>query len=296
MGVPSNFQLLAERDHLRSLAEEKMNKRSTAPLGVYVFSSDDPGAELARSVEAEVFLDTFGNTPEQLAAEYSPYEGRTVFLCVIDHLRRAPAAAMRIIVPTADGRLSKSLDDMERHWGIRPTVATIRNGVRFPFFNTWDIATLAVSHSHQGRATAGLVSMALYEAYVRGSRECGYDYVVAILDKRAYRFSNWVFRDTWAPFDGTDAIPYLGSPSSLPVWSQLSDWGARLKEGERSIYELVFESRGFENVVDLASERALCGAARRILDSSRADQAVIDLRDGKIADPGSSQVDTPATP
>ncbi|MDA8396532.1 MAG: hypothetical protein M0Z29_01595, partial [Actinomycetota bacterium] len=70
MGVPTNSQLLAERNQLRSLAEESMNKRSAAPLGVYVFAADEPGAELARSVEAEVFLDTFGNTPEQLAAEY----------------------------------------------------------------------------------------------------------------------------------------------------------------------------------------------------------------------------------
>ena len=121
--------------------------------------------------------------------------------------------------------------------------------------------------------------MALYEAYVRGSRECGYDYVVAVLDKRAYRFANWIFHETWAPFDGADAVPYLGSPASLPVWSQLSDWGARLKAGEGNLYELIFESRGFENVVDLARDGELSRLARRVLDSTRGEQEVIDLRD-----------------
>ncbi len=279
MSAPTNVEVESSGDRLRTLAAEHMDSKSKAPLGVYVFAQDDPGAELARWVEAEVFLDTFGNTREQLQAEYSPYDGRTVFLCVIDHLRKMPAASMRVIIPTLDGRLSKTLDDMERYWGISPAAATIRDGVPFPFFNTWDIATLAVSPSHQGRATAGIVSMALYEAYVRGSSECGYDYVVAVLDKRAYRFANWIFRETWAPFDGADAVPYLGSPASLPVWSQLSDWGARLKDGEGNLHELIFESRGFENVVELAPPGELSRLAGRVLDSPLSGAPVIDLRD-----------------
>ena len=296
MGASADLEVGSYEEHLRLLAEEKMDTGASTPLGVYVFAPEDPGAELARSVEAEVFLQTFGNTREQLAAEYAPYDGRTVFLCVIDHLRKMPAASMRVIVPLPDGRLSKTFDDMGRHWRIPAGAATFRNGVPFPVSNAWDIAALAVSHSHQGRATAGIVSMALYEAYVRGSRECGYDYVVAVLDKRAYRFANWIFKDTWAPFDGADAIPYLGSPASLPVWSQLSEWGARLKEGEPSLYELIFESRGFESVVGLAPEGAVSRFARRIIDSSRHETGVIDLRDHTGADRRQPYVDIPATP
>ncbi len=279
MGVPTNSQLLAERNQLRSLAEERMNKRSAAPLGVYVFSSDEPGAELARSVEAEVFLDTFGNTPEQLAAEYSPYEGRTVFLCVIDHLRRVPAAAMRIIVPTADGRLCKTFDDMSRHWGMPLGGTTIRSGEPFDYSTAWDVATLAVAKDYQGKATAGIVSIALYEAGVRGMRESGFEYAVAILDHKAYRFAHWVFKEAWHPFDRVDAIPYLGSPASFPVWFQPAEWGPRLQIREPRLYEMIFDSGGYEGAIDLAPQGQLSALADQIRAGEKSRGAVIDLRE-----------------
>ncbi len=230
-------------------------------------------------MEAEVFLDAFGNTREQLAAEYSPYDGRTVFLCVIDHLRHAPAAAMRIIVPTPDGRLCKTLDDMARFWRMPLAETTIRNGEPFDYSTAWDVATLAVAKDYQGRATAGMVSIALYEAGVRGMRESGFEYSVAILDRKAYRFAHWVFKEAWYPFDRADAIPYLGSPASLPVWFQPSEWGPRLQVREPRLYEMIFESRGYEGAIDLAPEGRLSALADEIRAGDRRKGGVIDLRE-----------------
>ena len=59
-------------EDLRRLARDVAAPGNTSPLGVYMFRSTDPGAELARHVERVVFMETFGNTPDLLAQEYGP--------------------------------------------------------------------------------------------------------------------------------------------------------------------------------------------------------------------------------
>ena len=61
--------------------------RGETPFGFYIIRSNDPAAELGRAVEREVFLEFFGNTPDMLHDEYDPYEGNSLFLVLVDHLR-----------------------------------------------------------------------------------------------------------------------------------------------------------------------------------------------------------------
>src|SRR5580700_6711894 len=98
-----------------------------APLGVYLFHADDPAAELARHVERVVFMEAFGNTPELLAKEYAPYEGSSVFLCVMDHLRGLPAGTMRIVLPSEAG--FKTIDDAAPVWGEPLDTMAARTGL-----------------------------------------------------------------------------------------------------------------------------------------------------------------------
>ena len=110
--------------------------RSSAPaqpFGTYVFAADEPGAALARAVEREVFLETFGDTPEVLDAEYAQYDDASVFFVVVDHRRRVPAGMMRVITPSPAG--FKSLDDLLPAWGVPPHDA-LRS-----VDTSWDLAT-----------------------------------------------------------------------------------------------------------------------------------------------------------
>jgi len=105
------------RAELGDLVEELTAVRQpTQPFGVYVNRFDDPGAELGRFVERGVFLEVFGNTPEQLAHEYDQYEPGSIFVTVVDHARQVPAGTMRVLVPSAAG--FKSLDDVHAGWGV----------------------------------------------------------------------------------------------------------------------------------------------------------------------------------
>ena len=62
-----------------------------------------------------MFLEAFGNTADQLAEEYRPYEQSSFFICVLDHLRSLPAGVMRVLQPSPAG--FKSLKDLETVWG-----------------------------------------------------------------------------------------------------------------------------------------------------------------------------------
>ncbi|MDA8207480.1 MAG: hypothetical protein M0Z92_00630 [Actinomycetota bacterium] len=269
-----------EKARLREIAAEVIPASAATPLGLYAFRADDLGAELARSIEGEVFLETFGNTPEMLREEYLPYEGRTFYLCVVDHVRRLPVGAMRVIVPRHDCTGSKTLDDIRTHWGVPREELTIRSGEPFDCRSTWDIATLAVSREYQGRATAGLVAVGLYSSYVRTSILCQVDYVVAILDARMFRFGNWEFKGTWSVFDRVDGAPYLGSPSSFPVWCQLSDWGGRLAEADPILHGIVFRGRGMDPVLGMAPIDKIGELARRLQEKEELPE-YIDLRSAR---------------
>src|SRR5438128_969954 len=84
------------------------------PFGLYLVPSHQPEAELARSIERDVFFEYFGNTPELLAEEYGRYEQASLFLTVMDHVRVRPAGMIRVIQPSPAGL--KTLHDLERVW------------------------------------------------------------------------------------------------------------------------------------------------------------------------------------
>ncbi len=65
----------------------------------------------ARDCEAEVFLQAYGNTREELADEYGPYEDASVYMAVTEPGGTA-VAACRLILPGPAGL--KTLNDVAR--------------------------------------------------------------------------------------------------------------------------------------------------------------------------------------
>ena len=205
---------------LRYLTEQVMPADAVEPFGAYLFRGDEPGAELGRHVERAVFLEAFGNTPELLAEEYGPYEASSVFICVVDQIRKLPVGVMRVLLPSARG--VQEPDDFETVWGNPAPPLVARSGVAFDPDRTWDIATLAVAAEYRGAATRGLVSMGLYQTLTLTARRSGIDWFVAILDLPVFRMIRWKLRMIFAGYEGVGAQPYLGSAASMPAgatWS-----------------------------------------------------------------------------
>jgi hypothetical protein len=234
---------------LQELADEVIaaHDRGHTGFGVYVLRHDEPGAELARSVEREVFLEFFGNTPELLAEEYGPYERASVFICVIDHVQRQPAGVMRVILPSPRG--FKSLHDLESRWGDSVDDVMERSRIDLDRNALWDVATLAVRADYRGAASGGLVSLALFQALAMLGTRSGAQWAVAILDVVVLDLIQTEFLRPFTMLDGLSPRRYLDSPSSLPVLLDATDFESRLRFRAPSMAEILFDGRGLETVL-----------------------------------------------
>jgi hypothetical protein len=224
------------------------------PMGLYLFAASDPGGSLGTEVEEAVFFETFGNTPELLAKEYEPYASSSVLLVVVDHLRRMPAGVLRILVPSAAG--FKTFNDVGPLWGVDVDEMLAHTGIALDRSATWDVATLAVGPQYRGKAATGLVTLALFQGLTMLGWRFGIEWFVALLDMPVYRLIRWKLHMTFAGFAGVPALPYLGSPASLPVWCRIPDGKARLAERDCDLHDLLFHGIGMEAAVrplDLAS-------------------------------------------
>ncbi len=221
--------------------------RGDTPFGFYIVRSEDPAAELARSVERDVFFEFFGNTPDLLHAEYDPYESASLFLLVVDHLRREPAAVIRMLLPSPIG--FKSLHDIEKHWRQPFDQVLTRTGVEFDFDSLWDVATLAVARDYRGEATQGLVTLGLYQGMDMLSTLVDVQHAVAILDLIVYENVQKSFHRPFHPFAGLEPMRYLDSPSSLPIWADIREYRARLAMLDADLYEVLYAGKGFEAMI-----------------------------------------------
>jgi hypothetical protein len=229
---------------LRALTQQIIARGALEPFGAYLFRGDEPGAELGRHIERLVFLEAFGNTPELLTEEYGPYEASSVFICVVDHLRRLPAGVMRVLLPSPQG--FKSLNDIPSVWGEPAEALIERTGLALNFDRTWDIATLAVAPDYRGKAAQGLVSMGLYQTLTLAARTCGIDWFVAILDMPVFRLVRWKLRMIFAGYKGVAPLPYLGSAASIPAWCDVIAAEKRLAATDPDLHAILVQGIGLE--------------------------------------------------
>jgi len=232
---------------VRRLTRDILVPDAREPFGAYLFRRDDPGAELGRHVERSVFLEAFGNTADMLEREYGPYDGASVFICVVDQMRRLPAGMMRILVPTPAG--FKSLDDIEPIWGVPVETLMEKTGLSMDLHRTWDIATLAVASDYRGKAARGLVSMGLYQTLTLAARRCGVEWFVAILDMPVFRLIRWKLCLIFAGYKGIAPLPYLGSSASMPAWCDVVAAEKRLAATDRDLHAVLVEGVGLERAL-----------------------------------------------
>lgn len=212
---------------------------TAAPLRL-VF--DPTGDELAaaRACEAQVFLDAYGNTAEQLEAEYGPYEASTGFLAVLEEDGEAAAAA-RIIGPGPAGL--KTLDDVSRPpWEVDGQRSARSAGVDPA--RTWDVSTIAV---RPGSGRGGLCAAALYHGIIYGAYVNDMDYFVMIMDTKVRELVNALDIGTH-PLPGTLPGEYLGSPSSAPLWGDLRLGLEHQRQHNPDAYRLIFQGVGLDGI------------------------------------------------
>jgi hypothetical protein len=140
----------------------------------YPLSGTGRFADLGRTVELEVFGETFGNDRAEMEQEYGPYEDASRFFVVMDQRRRRPAGVLRVIGNSAVGL--KTLRDIAGE-PLRISQAEVqaRHAVA-DLDRCWDVGTLAVRPEYRRSATRRrTVSLLLYRALSGARRRCGSD-------------------------------------------------------------------------------------------------------------------------
>ncbi len=212
---------------------------TAAPLR-FVF--DPIGEELAaaRRCEAQVFLETYGNTAEEFELEYGPYEASTGFMTVLEDDGEAVATA-RFIAAGPSGL--KTLNDVGRiPWqvdGLRSARAAGVDPGR-----TWDIATIAV---RRGAGRGGLCASALYHGIISAAYANDIDFIVMIMDSRARDLLSSLGMQTHA-LPGTKAGEYLGSESSIPLWANMNRALNQQRKDSPDAYRLIFQGIGLDGI------------------------------------------------
>ena len=241
---------------MREQVAEVIDPNATEPFGVYVWADPDPAASLARHVERVVFDESFGNTPEQLDVEYGTYERSSLFLCVIDHRRRLPVGMARAILPSDAGL--KSLDDIEREWGEDVDDVLARTGL--PMRARASSGTAPPSRRCRSTDGARRTASSAWRCTRRrdGSRPVRFP-VVGRGDRRAGAPGAPVaprppVRDLCRE---CARCPTSARPSSMPVWSDLPAWSARLAIENPVKHEIVFGGHGLSG--DGRAARLGCG-------------------------------------
>jgi hypothetical protein len=165
--------------------------------------------ERTRACESEVFLQTYGNTEADFAAEYGPYDADSHFIALADRDGDV-VGACRLISPSPLGL--KTVNDVSRPpWEVDGKRAVRAAGADPDL--AWDVATIAV---RQRRGLTPLASAALYHGLVLATRANAVRWIVMMLDERARRLlamAGFVAR----PIPGTTTAEYLGSGATTPL-------------------------------------------------------------------------------
>ena len=190
--------------------------------------------------EAAVFFEHYGNTRDELEAEYGDYDADSVFITVTDPDGVALATA-RLIAPGSSGL--KTIHDVAREpWGIDGTRSARAAGLDLS--TTWDVATIGVRRGIRGSM---LLSAALHHAVIRCSMMNELSSIVMIVDERARR----VFTSIGLyihPLPGTKPAPYLGSSTSTPMWGNRDSMLDGQRRTNPDAYRLIALGIGLDGI------------------------------------------------
>jgi hypothetical protein len=185
----------------------------TGQFVAVVAGPEEPLAGVARAVERQVFEESFGNDAGTMAAEYGPYESRSLFFMVLDRRTGMPAGAGRII--EGRGARVKTVHDAPLFIGVDTTGILAAHGMTGK--KIWDFATVAVLPQYRGSRSALAVSSLIYRSFLLAGKRAGIKHVVVMLDRGAYR-NMLLLGAPLQALAGSEPFAYLGSAETRALY------------------------------------------------------------------------------
>jgi hypothetical protein len=180
--------------------------------------ADDTFVNLARSTEAAIFKDEFGNVPDEWGRHCAPYDQRSLFLLAVrQYPDPMPIGVIRVIQGNALTDFP-SYCDMSSRWGRETALAAsdVVHGT------TWDICSLGTEASIRESGLGQSVILAMLYSLYKLVRLNDVKWLMGILADRVLdslvRFgfdiqSIGLSQDYW----GVDSTPFVLEEERLPA-------------------------------------------------------------------------------
>lgn len=237
------YALSAEklRERTAELLREKPPTGSFAQV-CYQLDGGDPLADIARTIECQVFEPAFGNDAPDMQEQYGPYEQQSQFRLAVDRASVEPMGALRNIKNGPAG--FKTLNDLATHF-IRVGEILPENAQDFiqelldhhgitDLDKCWDIGTVAVPPQY--RFDKGyLTSIQLYRGMHVAAMTEGIEHFVSMIDANAHRILVKYLGIPFKALGGIGPVAYLGSDKTYPVYGDASEF---LKSANRKKKEM----------------------------------------------------------
>lgn len=193
-----------------------------AGIECYELSSDSHFSNIGRHIEASVFGDTFGNSSEQMVREYGPYEDQSRFFITVDSEKETPIGALRVIEDGKSGL--KTFNDLNEVM----SESDIRAYHNIGDDACWDIGTLAIMPEYRGN---GIPTVMMIRGAYKALLAHDIKHAIAAMDSRPYKkLVKGVFGAPYVPLAGMEPLPYLGSDSTQPLYSYVSEYKEALED------------------------------------------------------------------
>lgn len=244
----------------QKLIEEK-EPQSDARIVCYSLDTADPFANVARTLECEIFEQYFGNDAQKMKEEYGPYESQSRFFLSVDTETMQPAGVLRVIENGPSGL--KTLIDLEAMSELGdPTLPSISQTEiqRYhdveSFDDCWDVGTVAVRKPYRTGNDIS-TSVQLYRALYVSAMENGIDHFVSIIDSRPLEKMVGYLGIPFVPMIDSKPFSYLGSESSQAVYGHVTEFYEKMNRGRWTSVKRLMARKAFNQLVKGSQDKAL---------------------------------------
>jgi hypothetical protein len=225
-----NYELTKEEMSLRTrqLLEERPPNGDDRYV-CYEIEGDDPRfADVARTIERQVFEETFNEGTPEMKGNYGKYENQSIFFLSVDRDNMIPTGMLRVIESGPNG--IKTLVDIAEAKDDPDYIRRVCEyyGMNEDLSDCWDWGTVAVPREFKGGSP--LLFRSLYVA----SQKANIKHFVSIVDQKPYQMME-LLGFPLTPLIETDWGPYLNSENSIRVHGYAQTFEARVLEYEASM-------------------------------------------------------------
>lgn len=216
-----------------------------------VINNDSEFSNLARSVEAEVFSEYFGNDPQLMAEEYGPYEDASTFFLVVDTEDKRRAGVMRILRNSSLG--FKATNDVSAMGitDLEPRQVLENIGVKSEE-TTLEIATIAAAPDYRGEKTNSLISAAMYRALHKYCHANGYTDLIAIIDAKPLQNLHDIHLPVRTSPHVQSPFAYLDAKANSLIHIPVYEVEASMQAHDQDTYDFLLGDAGFDALCTLS--------------------------------------------